>query len=269
MSSVICNALREELSRVKQESFQLLTLKKDCLSRFLPLEMESPPYLILPALVLSGALRKYKSAPEHYQQLNKSFLERAIGMASIFQLVLLASEVHGRVSDEGPQAENGCHFSYYFPVLIGDYIYGKLLRRLCEIGCSQRVAQLASVICDMNAGGLKRKELLECGSSNDASTLAALKLEYGSLYLEAARVGIWLSGGDDRLEEDFGYIGFAVGMSLGAAELGLGEKLIKECQQEAWNYCGRISEGWLRDSAVNLLQYAGVKTNSLRTASGQ
>ncbi|MDH7480305.1 MAG: hypothetical protein QHH02_09865, partial [Syntrophomonadaceae bacterium] len=197
------------------------------------------------------------------------FLERAIGMASIFQLVYLAAEVHGRIVDEDPQSENRYLFSHYFPVLIGDYIYGKLLRRLCEIGCSQRVAQLASVICDMNAGGLKRKELLEGDNRSDASTLAALELEYGSLYNEAARVGIWLSGGNDRLEEDFGRIGFAIGMSLGAAERGLGEMLVKECQREAWKYCGRISEGWLRESAIYLLQYAGLKTKSLRTASGQ
>lgn len=258
------DSLSEELSRVKRESHFLLKLKNRRLTDFISLELEDPPMEALPALVLAGALHSFKS---HGDNPDGNLAEKVYGMASIFQLVYLTSEVHRRIGDEeGAECHNPPN--YYFPVLIGDYIYGRLLRRLCEIGCCERLPRLASVICDMNEGALKRKELAE-SRSGDENALAVIDQEYGSLFKEAGLVGLWLGGGDPRSEEPFGEMSRYIGTALGAMEHGFDLQLINTCRREAVYHHSRLGEGSLKVISKHLLRFTEPSENSLMTACGQ
>lgn len=209
------------LQQVRLNSEHLMRIKGKRLSDYLPLEMNSFPYYVLPALVLIGTLWG-GGKDERIRKLavRASFSPRALGLASIFQLVYLAAEVHDRVDELREKITIKGESGPYFSVLAGDYLYGRLLQRLCEIECSDRVVPLAQVICAMNDAGIKRKELRQAGQTGEALMQEVLEKEFGALFAEAGKTGAWLSGGSASEEEMIGQIGWCLGLAVGVGERG-------------------------------------------------
>jgi hypothetical protein len=195
-------------------------------------------------------------------------------MATIFQLMYMASEIHNRIGDDEGNSVLSSAFEEqtpHFPVLFGDYVYGKLLKLLCEIDCADWVRVLAEVICQMSEGAVIRKEVLEADESNLETAVEVLDKEYGRLFAEAGRTGVLLAGGTSVEAERFGHFGGLFGMIIGATERNLDPLIIETVRREALNNLMFLPEGWLRDAAQQFLREITAVTGQgrLAVASGE
>jgi len=218
----VWESIEVALQQVMVNSGRLMCVKRKKLTDYLPLEMDSSPYYILPALVLIGTLwGSFKEARGRKKAMRVSFGPRVLDLASIFQLVYLAAEVHDRVDELREKTVIKGESGPYFSVLAGDYLYGRLLQRLCEIECSARVVPLARVICLMNDGGIRRKEIAHLSEAGEFLLREILEKEFAVLFAEAGKTGAWLNGCSAAEEEMLGKIGWHLGLAAGAEERGL------------------------------------------------
>lgn len=258
------DSFKENLDRVRLESDQQLRLRRYSLSNFVSIDLDQLKYDAVTTVVLGGAFSRENVNLEF----DNEYKAKMYGLASIFQLVLLAADVHDRILDNGNLSEQPSKNSVYYPVLIGDCIYGALLRKLCDIGCSELLPELAKAICDINEGTMRRDELIRSGGSF-SDMVAAIKQEYGSVFKQAACTGLWLAGGSKEDADIYGEMASSIGMAVGADLICLDPVLVQACQRESLNLYGKLEYGWLREVSQYLLRYAGIEHKRLRAASGQ
>jgi geranylgeranyl pyrophosphate synthase len=148
---------------------------------------------MLPAVVLAA-----------YRKLG---IERdlSLKMANMFKTMHLASRIHVLVKDdeEGQKVNQEMQFT----ILIGDYIFGKVLSLLYEYKVDMLLNIFATMICDINEGLIVEYKL--DGSPDDvlARTKAPL---YSSAFLTAAE----LAGLSQEKKDTYGLIGHNLGMAL-------------------------------------------------------
>lgn len=131
--------------------------------------------------------------------------ELAISMAAIFKTVFLASSIHHTIKDdeEGQIYDQGMQFT----ILIGDYIFGRILKMLVEIQADMLLEVFAAMICEINEGRVMEHRLNIPLYQVLAKTRASL---YGAAFLTASRMG----GESQRQQELFRCLGFNLGMAL-------------------------------------------------------
>lgn len=166
------------------------------------------------------------------------------------------------------QSDQNNHNNLHFPVLIGDYIYGTLLRRLCDLGCIEILPDLGAVICDINEGAMRRDELSVSGGS-PLDYMSAIRQEYGSAFRQAALTGMWLAGGDSDLADTYSEMANYIGTIIGIEQVGMDPDMAKTCRRESLDLYNKLDYGSTRRVAQHLLRYAGIERKKLRAASGQ
>ncbi len=283
--------LSPALMRVRQNSEYVLRFRKGRVSDYLPINLESLPLRFLSALVLVGASyyggkRIEGSGLIGWTRGNgltpgfsgvgtvgreKVWTEQVIGMAAILQLMQMAADIHNQIGDVEGNAVLSTAFEEqtpHFPVLFGDYVYGKLLKLLCEIDCYEWVEVLAKIICTMNEGAIIRKEVLEVNQRDLEAALTVLEKEYGALFDEAGRTGVILAGGTAAEAKQLGQFGGFIGMLIGANQLNLDPQICESLRREAQKTVGYLPEGWLRDAAQEFLREIGAGNAGLSVLSG-
>jgi len=161
---------------------------------------------IRPALVLLTS-RLYHHRPE-----------AAVGLAAVHQFIYLAGRVHAGVSEEA--APGRAFMAYQFPVLVGDYLYGRFFTTLCDAGCHRLLGDLARVICAMNEGGLLRAGRAANRGQGACEWLDIIRLETAELTASCCRTAGMVAGAPVADEPRLHNLGLAVGMALGCLEEG-------------------------------------------------
>jgi len=150
-------------------------------------------FIMIPAVVIAA-----------YRKLG---LERdqAIKIANIFKTMHMATRIHVLVKDdeEGQKTNQEMQFT----ILIGDYIFGKVLSLLHVYQVDRLLNIFATMMAEINEGLIK--EYKSDGSLSDviAQTRAPL---YSSVFLTAAE----LANLPPELEKIYGLIGHNLGMAL-------------------------------------------------------
>lgn len=283
--------LSPALMRVRQNSEYVLRFRKGRVSDYLPINLESLPLRFLSALVLVGASyyggkRIEGSGLVGWTRGNglmpgisgagtvgreKLWTEQVIGMAAILQLMQMAADIHNQIGDVEGNAVLSTAFEEqtpHFPVLFGDFVYGKLLKLLCEIDCYEWVEELAKIICTMNEGAIIRKEVLEVNHQDLEAALIVLEKEYGALFDEAGRTGVILAGGTAAEAKQLGQFGGLIGMLIGANELQLDSQISESLRREAQKTLNFLPEGWLRDAGQEFLREIGAGIAGIPSLSG-
>lgn len=144
--------------------------------------------------------------------------DRAISLASIFQFIYIASNVHNdikedvEITNQEDWPGNNCHL----PVLVGDYLYGRFFTTLCEAGIEKYLSPLAEIICTINEGGimrLKAKEIENCPQEVDI-----IEKEVATLVAGCCSLGGHVAGaGQEHLDLLRG-MGMNLGMAIGFME---------------------------------------------------
>jgi hypothetical protein len=148
---------------------------------------------VLPAVVLSV----YK----HFD-LNRSL---AVAMACIFKTVYFSNSIHALIKDD---AEGQLHDNkLQFAILVGDYIFGTVLKSLVRSGTTSLVGIMSDLICELNEGLVLQNKMNGDKTQVLEKTRAPL---YGTSFLTAAR----LAGLNAEKQETYRQMGHNLGMSF-------------------------------------------------------
>lgn len=145
-----------------------------------------------------------------------------IALASIFQYVFLANQIHRLVTDEAMTEHER-----QYPVLVGDFMLGQAFSKLCEGDLFNYSNDFIRVIEVMNEGVLMRWRLKNKNISlKDYREI--LSQERASLTALVGRIGAQVSGIEEpyaKKLEDFGYF---LGMAWATWEEPLGVPIVQE-----------------------------------------
>lgn len=122
--------------------------------------------------------------------------ELSIQMANLFKTINFASKIHVLVKDDDEGQEHNQELQ--FTVLIGDYIFGKVMSLLLDTRADKLLDRFAAMICEINEGliveyklnkGLQEvlartKAPLYNNAFNSAAELAGLAPEVTGIYTE-------------------------------------------------------------------------------------
>ncbi|NPV26341.1 MAG: hypothetical protein HPY81_02555 [Firmicutes bacterium] len=235
----VWETLRPELLLVKQRMNKELQLKTGPVSNFLELDLDTTPLLVLPALVILSARAYGYTHP------------RVTCMAGVVQMMFLAASIHNEVPDDGERLNGDPLVAdrerSQFSVLIGDYIYGKVLRLLCEADCVEMLPWLAGVICEMNEAAMVRLQAEKTGRINLEIQLEILRREFAVLFGAACRIGAILAGAADEQILNLIRVGENLGMVLGIRERQLDGQLLAQYIEEARRGITQVTSDWGRE----------------------
>lgn len=161
---------------------------------------------------------------------------KVVGLASIVELIYMADKVHNLIRDEDlTEAQR------QFPVLVGDFLFGKYFYLLCQEQLLHFLAPLAQTIETMSQGSIgrwiaeKRKTLAE-------EYIQVLEREIASLTGIAARLGAELAGASDNIQSKLEIMGWNLGLAWGASREKLELSVINQALSNAWNVITELSE---------------------------
>lgn len=161
---------------------------------------------------------------------------RQISLAAIFQYVFLAHYIHGLVTD-GDMEER----ARQYPVLVGDFMFGQTLLKICQADFSQYAGEFVKVIETINEGILMRWRLKNKNISLKDYRIIIGK-ERASLTALAGKLGGELAGLKEpyiKKLEDFGY---SIGMAWAAWEEPLYPSLVTEYLAKARGTIAELRE---------------------------
>ena len=149
----------------------------------------------------------------------------SVSMASLFKTLYFANLVHNQVKDE----EEGQLYNQdlQFSILIGDYIFGRVLKLLLEVGAVQVLDSLALMMCRINEGLVLEHKLGEPPAEVMERGNASI---YATAFLTAAR----LKGLGPEAINLYEQLGHNVGMAL--------ELLIAGMSTQAQHYIERSAQ---------------------------
>lgn len=165
---------------------------------------------------------------------NRSFggsVRPAVSLATVVQYIFMADQVHHLMKDSPELAEE----KRQFPVLVGDFLYGKFFLSLCKGKLLQFLAPLAGVIATMNQGAISRW-LEEKEKPSESEHLKILEMERASLTGQAARLSAELAGCSEKDQSWCEALGWELGMAWAAWR----DQMEKQVVQQALYRAKRI-----------------------------
>lgn len=152
----------------------------------------------------------------------------AIGLATIFQYIFMADQVH-RLMNDDPDLEES---KRQFPVLVGDFLYGKFFLNLCKEKMLHFLAPLAKVIESMNQGAIVRW-LAKDKKVSEGEYIKTIEMERASLTGLAARLGAELAGCSEKVQQQCETIGWNLGLAWAASQEQAPGKVVESALSEA------------------------------------
>lgn len=184
--------LEEEMQKLDDFFERTVGLGRDRIDRYVAFLEQDPLWRVIPAFVLSAC--RYKGI--------KSDL--SIAMANIFRNIYLAIYIHEQIRDdeEGQEYDTEMRFS----ILLGDYIFGKILKLLLDENAAHLVDIFASLICKLSEGLTAKYKMGANPIDNICNIYAPF---FRAAFLSASR----LSENDEN-EEAYGELGYNLGLAI-------------------------------------------------------
>jgi geranylgeranyl pyrophosphate synthase len=193
MNFAFTRVLAKELREVEDRHRENLASWWDELASLRESLREDKSLQLIPAVVVLA-----------YRYLNSDH-KLTINMAGLFKTLYFANLIHIRVKDEEEGQTNDQRLQ--FAILIGDYIFGRILKLLLEINAVEVLDNLALMICGVNEGLVMRHRL-------DAEPSEVIKRGNAAIYGTAFTTAARLKGLDQKGIELYGQIGCNLGMAL-------------------------------------------------------
>jgi len=214
----ILNHISEDLQQV-----QLLLRKNFCfragqLSDFVPLNFNNPDMNLRPGIVISaGSMFGPVSG-------------RLVALAAVLQFIFMASRVHSKVKEGSSSKERpvDSRSGYQYPVLVGDYLYGKFFTTLCEFGIVCYLKDLAELICQINKSGIHALRNPGMELTDRQLYMEVVQGETARLFACGAYLGADLTGAGEKHKSILYNFGLNLGMAYGLLERGATPGQVKE-----------------------------------------
>lgn len=179
--------------------------------------------------------------------------KKAIILAAIIQYIYMADKVHNLMRDDEDLADE----LRQFPVLVGDFLFGKFFWGLSQAGLLNYLAPLAGVIVTMSKGGitrwLARDQHLETGEQ-----LRILENGTGSLTGLAARIGAELAGVSPSIQQKCETFGRFMGLAWAARNKQLDKSLVLEFLHKASLIFDEIPENLFGEQFLEIYNFIKV-----------
>lgn len=211
MSAGFLETIRRDLDSVDQKIDKILKIKPGRLSKFAHFDFESIQQYLYPALVLfSGKIFGYNG-------------DKHIYLAMAVQLIYEASGIQLRIPDDNnPAGENfDPRDGAQFPVLVGNYLYGRYFAGLCEGEILEFLSPLANIIAEMNYGALLRKKNANLLVNDFDLAMTVIEKETALLTEGSTKLAAVLAGATQEDVDNLADFGRNLGMTYGIIESGL------------------------------------------------
>lgn len=131
--------------------------------------------------------------------------ELSVAMANIFKTLYFASCIHATVKDSEEGQEHNQKLQ--FTILIGDYIFGRILKLLLEAEAGSLLDDFSQLMCEISEG-----MMLEF--KTDSAVDFVLQKTRGSLYSTAFLTAARMARLDKEQVRDYEEIGYHLGLAL-------------------------------------------------------
>ncbi|MEQ8236152.1 MAG: hypothetical protein ABRQ23_05205 [Syntrophomonadaceae bacterium] len=182
-----------ELNTVNEVFIDTLKPWWDELQVYIPPMAGEMSYRAIPALVINAY---------HYLGLSR---ELGINMANMFKTIYFATRIHEMIGDDEEGQEHTQELQ--FTILIGDYIFGRVLQLLLETNTEQLLDMFAAMICEINEGLIVKYK-------SARSLEEILTVTRAPFYSYAFRSAAQLKGFGAEYGEAYGTLGYNLGMAL-------------------------------------------------------
>lgn len=206
MYDVYC-PIKWDLLRVRERMNRHYRIKAGSLKDFSHLEKYTDSDLC-PALVLYAA-RMYGGVTN-----------RVISLAQVFQFIYLAVMLHRDINEDEQVVDSDCiepGDGCQYPVLVGDYLYGRFFTTLCDADIVEYLGPLSEIICMINEGGIIRLKSQGAEKAATISRQEIIRLEMAELMAVCCKMGGQIAGADRESQEQLYRFGFSLGMAVGLA----------------------------------------------------
>lgn len=193
MDFVLTEEIETDVREMEIEFRKNLQPWWDELSVYLPKPGEDMGFQMLPVMVIQA----YRWIG-HERKL-------AVRMANLFRTINFANLIHLRIHDSGEGQQHNQDLQ--FTILIGDYIFGLVLRLLLETNAERLLDQFSAMICNINEGFVMQYNL---GADLEESLNKTRVPFYTNAFSSAAELKEW-SPQDNQL---YSNLGQNLGMAL-------------------------------------------------------
>jgi geranylgeranyl pyrophosphate synthase len=203
-------SIYEELQLTQSKVQKKFQIKAGNLGDFARLNVSSLNRIIRPALVIMTS------------RMFNNHSDKVIFLAAVIQYIYLASYVHRRINEDFPDGEKpDPRDDSQFPILVGDYLFGRCFATLCDGGLVQYLHPLAEIIRLINEGGILNKQNPDARTVNLKTFQEIIRLETAELFAGSCRLGAHLAGAGEEQCKNMHYFGLSLGMAVGFLEEGV------------------------------------------------
>jgi len=187
---------------------------------------------------------------------------QAVALAAVLQFIFMASQVHIKLSEASAVDEpEDTRTGYQFPVLVGDFLYGRFFTTLCNAGIVHYLRNMAELICTIN-----KSEILDLNNPDLVNTdpldyQAVIRGECAEMLACGAYMGADLAGADKSAKDKLYKLGLNLGMSMGLQARNAPIQQINHYVGEAELILTQLPSGKDKESLQELLRlYVGENT---------
>ncbi len=200
--------IKAELNTIYHNINSNLSIKAGQIGDYAHLELSPMDQNLRPAVALMVA-RLYNCRSS-----------KILSLGTIVQFIFMASRIHQRIPDTMQRQAIDPRDGTQFPVLVGDYLYGKFFTTLCNADILHLLRPLAEIIGRIHEGGILDRTSQYRQEDTNQLMAEITKLETAELFAGAARLAGELAGAP---EEDLQYLyefGLTLGMGYGLRKKG-------------------------------------------------
>lgn len=205
----------EKLNEVQARLRQEIMIKAASFEELVKLDFDELDHTICPAIVLATG----RACGDNER--------KSVALAEIIQLIYMANQVHSLMKDDDITEE-----LRQFPVLVGDFLYGKFFLELCRENLLKYLEPLAQVIGTMSEGGISRW-LARGKKLKTDELLQIIKQESAVLTAKAAHLSAELAGVSLPIQDKLQAFGLELGLAWGAWKEGLENTVVQATLQKA------------------------------------
>ncbi|MFZ3102398.1 MAG: polyprenyl synthetase family protein [Desulfitobacteriaceae bacterium] len=231
-------SFQKELEEVQEQLRREITLKAARFDELVPLVMDELDNNACPAIILAVS----KACGYVGKQ--------AITLSVIVQYVYMADKVH-RLMQDGEAIPEELR---QFPVLVGDFFFGKFFLGLCRTKLLVYLAPIARVIATMSQGSIIRW-LAKDKQLSQAEHLEILDRETASLTGLAARIGAELAGVSPLLQQKCETFGHLLGLAWAARNEQMDNSVVLKILRRAAEVFDEVPSSDFREHLLELFHY--------------
>lgn len=254
MIADILKPIEEELQAVRKIAEKHLLINGINIGKLAHLEFPYNEKAIRPGLVILSS-RIYGCAGD-----------KAITLACVFHFIHMATRVYQSIPEKDSdytKEDSDPRDGSQYPVLVGDYLYGKYFSLLYKSGMINFLGPLADIICQIHEGGILVSGITVKNPASE-SFREVVRKETAELFAGCCFMGAMLAGASKKDQEIMRRFGMSFGMASGLLERGIAVRYADEYLKEAQTALRDIPERKEKDILEQLVHALAEKDNSVR-----